>query len=411
MVLAIDNDFHYKRNVTGMKIAYFDCFSGAGGDMIVASLVHAGAGADALREGLNALNLSGYALAIEPTVKQGIAAMRFHVELDRSEPQPHRNLADIVEILDHSGLPDRVRQQARRVFERLAAAEACVHGTTIEQVHFHEVGAVDAIIDVVAAVLALEMLDVGRVVCSAIPTGSGTVECDHGTLPIPAPATAELLKNVPLATCDVSGELTTPTAAAVLTTIASEFGPLPAMTVTSIGYGAGRREGASRPNVLRVFVGRTSADGDTDEVTVLETNVDDATPQLLGHCMERLLNEGALDVFAVPIHMKKSRTGVVLTVLCKPEQVEVLELILFAETTTFGVRRHNMLRAKMHHRHETVRTRFGEVGIKVGERDGVITATPEYEDCRIAAQAHAVALREVIAAAQLAWQAKATPAT
>ncbi len=389
-----------------MSIAYFDCFCGAGGDMIVASLIDAGASADVLREGLGSLGLGGYVLSIESVNKQGFAATRFHVELKEHAQQPHRHLKQVVEILENSGLPGSAKTRATRIFERLAEAEAKVHGTTVEKVHFHEVGAVDAIVDVVGAMLAMDQLGVERVICSPIPTGSGTITCDHGVMPIPAPATAELLKGVPIAVCDEAGELITPTGAAILTTLASEFGPLPAMTVDSIGYGAGTREGRMRPNVLRVLIGQATRDGDTDEIAVLETNLDDASPEVVGHCMERLLTEGALDVYAVPIHMKKSRTGVVLTVLCEPGRVEAMQRLLFAETTTFGVRRHNAARVKMRRRHVTVNTPFGDIRVKVGERNGVITVSPEYEDCQAAARKHDVPLREVIAAANAAWVAK-----
>lgn len=389
-----------------MSIAYFDCFCGAGGDMIVASLIDAGASADVLREGLGSLGLGGYALSIESVNKQGFAATRFHVELKEHAQQPHRHLKQVVEILENSGLPGSAKTRATRIFERLAQAEAKVHGTTVEKVHFHEVGAVDAIVDVVGAMLAMDQFGVERLICSPIPTGSGTITCDHGVMPIPAPATAELLKGVPIAACDEPGELVTPTGAAILTTLASEFGPLPAMTVDSIGYGAGTREGRMRPNVLRVLIGQATRDGDTDEIAVLETNLDDSSPEVVGHCLERLLTEGALDVYAVPIHMKKSRTGVVLTVLCEPGRVEAMQRLLFAETTTFGVRRHNVARVKMRRRHVTVNTPFGDIRMKVGEREGVVTASPEFGDCQAAARKHDVPLREVIAAANTAWVAK-----
>lgn len=386
-----------------MKLAYFDCFSGAGGDMIVGSLLAAGADADALREGFAALNLSGFSVSIDAMRKQGFAATQFNVRLDEQASQPHRHLSDIVKILTGSTLPAPVKANAQRIFERLAEAEACVHGTSIDKVHFHEVGAIDAILDVVGATLALELLGVDRVVCSPLPPGSGTVTCDHGVMPVPAPATAELLKGVPLAACDEVGELVTPTAAAVLTTLADGFGPLPPMTIEAIGYGAGTRDGKTRPNVLRVLIGQMGGSEEVDEVTVLETNLDDASPELVGHCMERLLQEGALDVYALPIHMKKSRSGVMLTVLCEPHRAAAMERIVFAETTTFGIRRHNVIRTKMRRRHETVATPYGELRMKVGERDGVVTASPEYEDCKAAAERHGVALRDVVAAVHAAW--------
>ena len=390
-----------------MTVVYFDCFNGAGGDMIVAALIDAGADADALRKGLASLGVGGYSLSIEKVNKQGFAATRFHVELDKQK-QPHRHLGDITTILDAAPLSATVRQKSRQVFQRLATAEAAVHGTTIDKVHFHEVGAVDAIVDVVGAVLALELLGIDEVRCSPIPVGSGTVECDHGTLPVPAPATVELLEGVPIAASEEVGELTTPTAAAVLTTLARGFGPLPDMTLRSGGYGAGSREGRTRPNLLRVLIGDAADQGDVDQITVLETNLDDVSPEVVGHCIERLLREGARDAYAVPIQMKKSRPGVLLTVLCGGDQVSAMERILFAETTTFGIRRQTAQRTKLRRRHETVTTPFGDLRIKVGERAGLVTASPEYEDCKAAAETHRVPLREVIAAANAAWTARGT---
>lgn len=374
--------------------------------MIVASLLDAGADPDALRDGLAALGVDGYSLSIKRVDKQGFAATRFLVELDKSRPQPHRHLKDIIEILDRSTLPAKIRKQTIRVFERLAEAEAKVHGSTIDKVHFHEVGAVDAMIDVAGAMLALDSLKVDRVLCSPIPTGSGTVTCQHGVMPVPAPATLELLRNVPLAATNEVGELITPTAAAVLTTLSAGFGPAPSMTVGSIGYGAGTRDGAKVPNLLRVMIGQASGDDNTDEIAVLESNLDDASPELVAHCMERLLEEGVLDVYTVPIHMKKSRSGVVLTILCTLDRVAAVERVLFAETTTFGIRRHNVTRTKMQRRHESVSTPYGDVRMKVGTHDGLVTASPEFEDCKTAARKHAVPVRDVMAAANAAWASR-----
>ncbi|MFQ5495479.1 MAG: nickel pincer cofactor biosynthesis protein LarC, partial [Phycisphaerae bacterium] len=292
-----------------MTTAYFDCFRGAGGDMIVAALVDAGADVDSLRRGLDSLGLRGYDLSIGPVTKQGFAATRFVVTSEKDRPQPHRHLSDIAGIIGAADLPDPVKTRSMRVFERLAEAEAAVHGTDVARIHFHEVGAVDSILDVVGAVLAMHLLAVDRVICSPLPVGSGTVVCEHGTLPVPAPATANLLKGVPLAACDETGELVTPTAAAVLTTMAEAFTSLPAMVVAKIGYGAGSRDGLHRPNLLRVLIGDESPAGDVDEITILETNLDDVSPQVVGHCIEVLLAAGALDVYAVPIQMKKSRPG------------------------------------------------------------------------------------------------------
>lgn len=371
--------------------------------MIVGALLDAGADPVQLRTCFDSLALSGYSLSIEKVKKQGFASTRFYVALDETAEQPHRHLKDILAILDRAKLPDKVREGSGRIFSRLAEAEAKVHGTTIESVHFHEVGAVDAILDIVGAVAALELLDIERIVCSPIPTGSGTVKCAHGVMPIPAPATAELLKGVPIARSEEVGELTTPTAAAILTTLADEFGPLPSMCVEKVGYGAGTREGRMTPNLLRVLVGRVEDAGTNDCVTVLEANLDDTTGELIGHCIERLFEKGALDAYAVPIQMKKSRPGVVLTVLCKPQDVGRLERVMFTETTTLGVRRSEARRSKMVRRFETVETHYGPVRMKVAQRSGIVTASPEFEDCKGAAKKHDVAVRVVMDAAQAAW--------
>lgn len=389
-----------------MRIAYFDCFNGAAGDMIVASLIDAGADVVTLRQQLAALPLEGYSLSIERVTKQGFAATRFHVHLDDTTEQPHRHLGHIRKIIDASRLPPAVKEMTLRIFTRLAEAEAKVHGTTIERVHFHEVGAVDAILDVVGAVLGLDLLRADQVVCSAVPVGSGTVTCRHGVMPVPAPATAELLRGIPMAASDETGELTTPTGAAVLTTLAASFGPAPTMTLQAVGYGAGTREGRTRPNLLRVLIGEANTLGETDTVTVLETNLDDCPPELIGHCLELLFAEGALDAFITPIQMKKSRPGVMLTVLCEPHRADALERVLFAETTTFGVRRHLTGRTRMRRRHETVTTRFGDIRVKVGEWGEQRTASPEYEDCRAAAERCGVPLRDVFAAAGAAWASR-----
>lgn len=389
-----------------MNLAYFDCFNGAGGDMLVGALIDAGADGRGLRDQLSALGLDGYSLSIQRVNKQGFAATRFSVRLTDDKPAPHRHLKDILAILDRAKLSATLKDRSRRIFERLAQAEATVHGIDIQQVHFHEVGAVDAILDVVGSVWALEKLGVDRICCSPLPVGGGVVECDHGVMPVPAPATAELLKGVPIESGGGLGELLTPTAAAVLTTLVDEFGPIPSMSIRSIGYGAGTRDGRNRPNVVRVLVGSTASSGDsgdTDEIAVLETNLDDISPELVGHCMERLLAEGALDVYSVPIQMKKSRSAALITVLCTRDRVMDMERLLFKETSTFGIRRHHTTRSKLRRRFETVQTRYGDIRMKVGTRDGLVTATPEFEDCRAVALARGVAVREVVTAAHAAW--------
>jgi len=387
-----------------MKTAYFDCVGGAAGDMIVAALLDAGASLQRIREGLWKLSVAGFDVRTEPVQRAGIACTRFVVHTDPGVPQPHRHLKHIVAILDESGLTDAVRRRAKAIFTRLGQAEARVHGCDIEKVHFHEVGAVDAIVDVVAAALALEDLGIDDVVCSPVPTGSGTVACEHGVMPVPAPATAELLRGVPLAACDEVGEMTTPTGAAVLTTIASSFGPMPAMRLHAIGYGAGTRTWKTRPNALRVLVGTRDDDGEVDEVVCFQANLDDATAETIAFACERLMDAGALDVYTVPIVMKKGRPGVMLAVLARPASAEQLERILFEETTTFGVRRQSMHRTRMVRRHEEVQTPYGRIRIKIGRIGDTETGSPEFDDCRAAAIGYGVPLRVVMDAARHAWQ-------
>lgn len=389
-----------------MLIGYFECFCGAAGDMILAAMIDAGLPLDVLRETVAALNLPGVGVEVERVNRHGLAATQVHVQVDSSAPRKHRHLHHVEKIIDDAALPSRVADPAKSIFRRLAEAEAMVHGTTIEKVHFHEVGAEDAIVDIVGACAGLDALGVERVFCSPLPPGSGTVTCEHGVMPVPAPATVELLKGVPLAACDEPGELVTPTGAAILTTLAADFGPLPAMRLGRVGVGAGSREGRTRPNVLRLLLGETEDADETeaDVVTVLECQLDDATGQALAFACERALAAGALDAYIVPIIMKKGRPGQLVTVLCRAEQAGELESLLLRETGTFGVRRHECRRAKLARGHVTVQTRFGPIRVKVGRRGGeALTAWPEYDDCAAAAQAHGVALRTVQDEALSAW--------
>lgn len=391
-----------------MRIAYFDCFSGASGDMILGACLDAGYPLERLREGLAALAVDGYAVDAAKIRKQGFAATQFDVRVDPATHKPHRHLKHIREILDNSRLPDTVRDNALKIFTRLAEVEAAAHGTTLEKVHFHEVGAIDAIVDIVGACLALEHFGVRQVHVSPIPTGNGTVRCEHGVMPVPAPATAGLLKGVPLASCEEEGELTTPTGAAILTTLATSFGALPSMIIDAIGIGAGRRDGTTRPNVLRLLLGEaveTAVADERDQILVLETNLDDVSGEVIGHVTEKLFEAGALDVFTTPIAMKKNRPATMLTVLTEPRRRDAMEAVLFAETATFGVRAHLAERSKLARTIETVDTEVGPIRVKVGRRgDDVIAATPEYEDCRQAAARSKRALREVMELARAAWQ-------
>lgn len=389
-----------------MATLYFDCFSGAAGDMIVGALIDAGAEFDRIRTVLDGLHLSGYQVAAEKLRKQGFAATQFHVHIDADAPQPHRHLRDIRKILEQADLDAAVRATAEKVFVRLADAEATAHGIDIEKVHFHEVGAVDSIVDIVAAVAAIQMLGASRICCSPIVTGVGTVKCDHGVMPVPAPATAYLLRGVPLAATDHVGELVTPTAAALLAELCDQFGVFPEMAIERIGMGAGVRENADRPNLLRVLVGDSGREGyEIDAVAVLEANLDDCSGEWVGHCVSRLLDAGVRDVFTSPISMKKGRAGLLLTVLCDPARADEYAAMIFAETTTFGVRRHLAQRTKLRREVVTVETSFGAIRIKCGfGPDGEVIASAEYDDCAAAAKRSGAALREVMDAALAVWR-------
>jgi hypothetical protein len=384
-----------------MTVAYFDCFAGAGGDMIVASLLDAGASLDALKEALATLQLEGYDLRLEQVNRCGLASSRFVVELAEDCRHPHRHLSDILELIDGAKLPDRATRRAKEVFTRLGRAEAQVHGVPVEKVHFHEVGAVDSICDIVGACVAMDLLDIHAVYSGPIPLGWGTMQCAHGLMPIPAPATAELVRGFSTVPGPREGELTTPTAAALLTTLSEEMGPCPAMRIETVGNGAGTREHPDVPNVLRVLLGRAQEESQTsDSVVELSANLDDCTGEILGSTIDRLLEAGCLDAWATPAVMKKTRPGYVLSVLCSRSDVQRAEEILFGETTTFGIRKHPCIRSKLSRRTETVETPFGPIRIKIGfEGENRRTASPEFEDCRQAARAHHVSVREVLAAA------------
>jgi hypothetical protein len=395
--------------------AYIDCFSGASGDMLLGALIDAGCPLDVIHEAVRQLNLPGVSVTAEKISKQGIAATHVVVNIGPEAPRKHRHLAHILKIIDAAGLDAVAAENAKRTFTRLAEAEAAVHGTTLEKVHFHEVGADDAIVDIVGACVALRTLNVDRITCSPVPTGSGAVRCEHGVMPVPAPATANLLKGVPLAATEEVGELTTPTGAALLTTLCERFGPMSGMSIRDIGYGAGTRDGQTRPNVLRVMLGEpqpeaaggTTAESDehADVVTLLEANLDDAPGQNVAHAAQLLLDAGALDVFLVPIMMKKGRPGQLITAICRTADAAALEAILFRETSTFGVRRHECSRSKLARTRESVPTSFGSIRVKVGRRGGeVLQVWPEYDDCAEAAGRSGASLREVQAAALEAWK-------
>lgn len=384
---------------TIVKIAYFDCFSGAAGDMILASLIDAGAELDRIRSQLASLDLKGYELRTQKVRRGLIQGLLLEVSVTSAE-QPHRNLSDIQKLLSTSGLDGQVKSMAEEIFRRLAQVEAQVHGTYIQKVHFHEVGAVDSIVDIVGSCIALNLLGIEKVYCSELAVGSGTVRCAHGELPVPAPATAQLLLGVPTRVGYPGHELTTPTGAAILTSLAESFGPAPAMRAEQLGYGAGTSDFPDRPNVLRVVIGQDATsegmDAEADEVWLVETNLDDAPGEMIGPLYDALLARGALDVYVTPIQMKKNRPGMLISVLVGPENLGEIETVLFEHTPTFGLRRHRCQRAKLSRRMVDVQTSYGSIRVKVGSRGGrELTVSPEFEDCRAAAEKHSVAQRQV----------------
>jgi uncharacterized protein (TIGR00299 family) protein len=383
---------------------HLDCFSGISGDMTLAALLDAGADADAVRAGLDSLQLP-IRLDVAKVRKGGFAATQ--VTIEAPEEHSHRHLPQVEEILRRGRLSDRQRDLALRIFRRLAEAEAAAHGMPLEKVHFHEVGALDSIADIAGVAIALDTLAVERISSRSVPTGTGMVKCAHGMMPIPAPGTAELLRGIPLAATTIKGELTTPTGAAILATVVQEWREHPLMTVERIGHGAGQRDLLEQPNLLRVFVGTLAQEAnlpERDQVWMLETNLDDVPAEVIGYCCEQLFAAGALDVFSTAIGMKKNRPGVLLSVLAPESAVSALEAILFRETETFGIRRYRVERSKLQREAVTVQTPWGEVRGKRGWRDGGLRVfTPEYEDCARIARQHGVALREVYAQVRKAF--------
>ena len=381
--------------------------------MTLGALVDAGADARALTERLTLLGVDGYEIGFEKVDRSGISATRALVRLTREETK-HRHLSHIEKIIGDSRLNDSVKERALKIFRRLGEAEARVHDVPVERIHFHEVGAVDAIVDVVGACIGFELLGVERFVSSALHVGSGTVEMAHGRFPVPPPAVAELLRDVPIYSTDITGELVTPTGAAIVATVCESFGAMPLMSVNATGYGAGTREYKNFPNVLRVIVGEADAsagvkagDGEQadEELLMVETNVDDVSPQVLGHVLELALARGALDCYFTPVQMKKNRPGVLVSILCRPSEREALTGLLFEETPTLGVRSYVVKRRALERESVTVETEFGTIAVKVARRAGrVLGAMPEFEECRAAALAHGVSLRDVQEAARAAFR-------
>jgi uncharacterized protein (TIGR00299 family) protein len=412
-----------------MRIAYLDCFSGISGDMFLGALVDAGVSPKLLEDAVAALDI-GARLEISRVTRGGISATKVdvyangekdlpreaflaqqhnhahehsHHNHDHAHEHKHehgRGLKEICRIIDNAAISSTAKATAIKIFEALGEAEAMIHNTSVDQVHFHEVGAVDAMVDIVCAAVGAESLAVEEWVCAPLNVGGGTVKCAHGTLPVPAPATLKLLKDAPVYSSGPQVELVTPTGAAIVKTLSPRFAPFPSMKIEKAGYGAGTRDFPEHPNLLRITIGDAEpADhaNPSDRITVLESNLDDLSPQVLAYAMERLLADGALDVFSVPVQMKKNRPGALLTVLAKTEDANRLTKLIFAETTTLGVRRREEERQTLSRRWETVSTTWGPVRIKIANLNGTVSNyAPEYEDCRALAETHHVPLKQVI---------------
>ncbi len=437
-----------------MRIAYLECFSGMSGDMFLGALVDAGVPPGLLEDTVAALGV-GARLEISRVVRSGISAAKVDVWVDGEKDMPReefwakqdvtrallpakshhehtdshhhghahthdhshehagtgvsaphehhhgRGLKEIREIIGKSAIRQSAKDTAIRIFEALGAAEAKIHNTSIETVHFHEVGAVDALVDIVCASVGAEALGVDELICSPLNVGGGTVKCAHGTFPVPAPATVELLQDAPVYSSGIQAELVTPTGAAIVKTLATRFAAFPEMRIEKSGYGAGSRDFPGHPNVVRLTIGESvstlAAKTATETIAVLEANLDDLNPQVFGYVLDRLLEEGALDAFAMPVQMKKNRPGTLLTVLCKPEVAATLTQLMFTETTTLGVRRRDEVRQTLARRWKNVCTQWGEVRIKIASMNGTVTNyAPEYEDCRKLALAHHVPLKAVM---------------
>jgi pyridinium-3,5-bisthiocarboxylic acid mononucleotide nickel chelatase len=387
------------------KIAYIDCACGISGDMTLGALVDAGVKIEDLDAVIGSLGLPDCRLVAEEVWRQGFRATKVNV-LYQPEHE-HRHLQQILALLDAGRLTERQKNSARKIFTRLAEAEAKVHGLPIDKIHFHEVGAADAIADVVGAAVGFDLLGVERIAASPVPTGWGTITMAHGQSSIPAPATAELLLGIPLAESDVRGELTTPTGAAILSVLAQDFGPIPPMVPQRIGCGAGSNDWPKHPNILRIILGESLAAADfapSDQICQLETNLDDASGELIGYSIERLWDAGALDVYTTAISMKKNRPGVLLSVLCRPSEADRLENIIFRETSTLGVRRLSVDRHVLARKSHAVDTAWGPVEGKIGWlRGDVPRFTPEFDACRRIALEHNLPLGDVYETAQKAF--------
>lgn len=382
----------------GMKIAYFDCFSGISGDMILGALIQLGVPPGFIEENIRALPLEAFHLEIAEVERMSIHGRQVHVAVDKKD-KCARNYKDIRGLIEGSHVSERVKRLSLKTFARLAEVEAAIHNCPKEHVHFHELGGVDAIVDIVGAALGVEWLQIGKTTASEIPVGRGFVTCDHGRLPVPAPATVALLEGVPVYGAGVSHELVTPTGAAIITSLAEDFGPMPRMRIRQVGYGVGARDLKEMPNLLRVIVGEPESVCEADCVTVVETSIDDMNPEIFGFVMERLFEDGALDVIWIPIFMKKNRPGTMIQVICKEIDREKVVHRILSETTATGVRHCRADRIKLPRRLKEAATSFGKVWVKeISDLTGKVSVAPEYEECKRIALEKNMPLKTVYAA-------------
>ena len=384
----------FSKWVIGMRIAYFDCFSGASGDMILGSMIDAGLSLRLLREELKKLRIPTIRLKVKKVLKQGISATQVIVE-GRSEKRPRRSLEEMLRIIEGSDIESAVKKKSEEIFRRIASAEAEIHQKPVEEIHFHEIGGLDSIVDIVGTVWGFQQMGIDKLYVSKVNVGTGFVECEHGTLPVPAPATLSLMKGKPIYSSDVEKELLTPTGAALLTSLGSEFGKMPAMMVERIGYGAGR-EDLPHPNLLRLIIGTPAVTSGKERVTVIETNIDDMNPQFYDYVMEKLFEMEIQEVFLTPIIMKKNRPGTLLTVICPSKKLPSIIKFLLSETTTLGLRWHEEERERADRETLILETRHGKIRFKLAQWGGrVVNLSPEYEDCKRLASKKKVPLKDI----------------
>jgi hypothetical protein len=378
-----------------MKCIYFDCFAGISGDMTLGAFLDLGVPRRVLAGELKKLGVAGYRITVARAMKMGISGCSVQVHMAKQHGHAHRSYKTIESLIQKSTLTTRVKDLSINIFHRIAQAEAHVHQTSIDDVHFHEIGALDSIVDIVGSAICLDYVGADTCYASPVPFSSGFVQSDHGTLPVPAPATLLLLKGIPVVASNVSGETVTPTGAAILAALVRYFGAIPPMTIQNIGYGAGTRDVPQMPNMLRIILGETSALPSDEHVWVLETNIDDMNPEWSGFLMERLLTAGALDVAVIPVHMKKNRPGIMLQVICDEKHKPILSQLIFRESTTAGVRSYCAERTMLMRSAGSIKTKFGTLHVKLFNTDTGTVVTPEFEECKKVALRNGVPLKEV----------------